>query len=146
MKFIKKLYLLIFLLIPLTIMIGCRKQIKFDVNFYIDGTLYYTVGTSGKDLIEMPRDPSKIDHTFEGWYWDEDIWLKPFTAQSLLETPLSQNMNVYAYFLHNDEPHGVDLQFNSENLVSCTQDGTHFYLSVHNDQSEFSFKVSKCCT
>jgi len=44
----------------------------------------------------MPPDPTKDGAMFDGWYWDEHTWRKPFTANSLLNAPLSKNMSVYA--------------------------------------------------
>ena len=43
----------------------------------------------------MPENPTKDDYDFDGWYWDKDSWQTPFTANSLLDAPLSSDMNVY---------------------------------------------------
>ena len=44
----------------------------------------------------MPNDPEKEGYIFDGWYWDNNVWSKPFTANSLLDAPFSSNMSVYA--------------------------------------------------
>lgn len=81
---------------------GCSR-FKFEINFIVNGEIYETVGTNGNDIIKMPEDPVKEDFFFEGWYWDEGTWEKSFTANSLLDAPLSSDMNVYAYFISVEE-------------------------------------------
>jgi hypothetical protein len=60
--------------------------------------VYATINTNGQEVIKMPEDPQKAGYEFRGWYWDEGTWQQPFTANSLLDAPLSSNMRVYAYF------------------------------------------------
>ncbi len=70
-------------------------SVEFKVNFMVDGAVYATVQTNGSEIIKMPENPTKEDHVFDGWYWDEGIWERPFTANSLLDAPLSSDMSVY---------------------------------------------------
>ncbi len=77
-------------------LVSCNGNVKFDVNFVVDGEIYDTVSTSGSETIEMPQNPTKEGYVFDGWYWDKDTWEKPFTASSLLDAPLSSDMSVYA--------------------------------------------------
>ncbi len=70
-------------------------RVEFKVNFVVDGAVYATLGTNGREIIKMPENPTKDEYTFDGWYWDENIWEKPFSVNSLLDAPLSSNMNVY---------------------------------------------------
>ena len=82
----------------LALMLGlasCGKAVEFNVNFVVDGEVYATVGTSGNESIKIPSNPAKDDYVFDGWYWDDGVWDKPFTANSLLDTPLSSDMSVY---------------------------------------------------
>lgn len=69
---------------------------EFKVNFVVDGQVYSTLNTNGEEIIKMPENPTKDNYTFDGWYWDKDTWQTPFTANSLLDAPLSSDMNVYA--------------------------------------------------
>lgn len=71
---------------------------SFKVDFIVDGELYETVMTD-KGTIKMPDDPTKAGHDFDGWFWDKDVWNKPFTLNSILEAPLSQSFKVYAKFI-----------------------------------------------
>ena len=73
---------------------SCSK-VEFKVNFFVDGAVYATLNTNGEEIIKMPENPSKDDYDFDGWYWDKDTWQTPFTANSLLNAPLSSDMNVY---------------------------------------------------
>lgn len=69
--------------------------VSFKVNFLVDGALYASVKTGGSEVIELPQNPTKEGYTFGGWFWDENTWEVPFTANSLLDAPLSSDMNVY---------------------------------------------------
>lgn len=93
-----KLFTLALSLVLIFAFVSCG-QVKFDVNFIVDGEVYDTISTSGGAVIELPANPTKDNYTFDGWYWDKDTWDKPFTANSLLDAPLSSEMNVYAKWL-----------------------------------------------
>ena len=96
---------------------SCGKDIEFNVGFVVDGEIYQTVGTSGNEAISMPQNPTKEGYTFDGWYWDEGVWKKPFTANSLLDTPLSSDMNVYAKWTEiNAEPETPSTNISSSAL------------------------------
>lgn len=64
--------------------------VDFKINFVVDDVVYDTIETSGNTTITMPNDPTKDGYTFDGWYWDKDVWNEPFTANSLLNTPLKK--------------------------------------------------------
>ena len=70
-------------------------MVEFKVNFVVDGVVYDTINTNGEEIIKMPENPTKDEYTFDGWFWDKDTWQTPFTANSLLDAPLSSDMNVY---------------------------------------------------
>ena len=100
-KFLKKtLVLLTIFVFAICILTACNKTIKFKLNFIVDGAIYFTIDTEGNNTIEFPTNPTKDSHTFDGWYWDENTWQQPFTANSLLDVPLSSDINVYAKFNH----------------------------------------------
>ena len=81
-------------------------EVAFEVHFMVDGERYATVTTAGEETISMPENPTKEGYTFEGWYWDEGTWQKPFTVNSLLDAPLSDNMQVYAHFIEDGADDG----------------------------------------
>ena len=80
---------------------ACNQMIDFDYNidFVVDGEVIATVGTNG-DKIAMPKNPTKENYTFDGWYWDEGKWYKKFTLNSILDQPLQEqnHYRVYAKF------------------------------------------------
>ena len=95
----KKLILIltIFLLTIISFyLVSCNATVEFNVNFVVDGKIYSTLSTSGEEIISIPENPKKEGCTFIGWYWDEGSWQRPFTANSLLNEPLSSDMSVYA--------------------------------------------------
>ena len=52
--------------------VACNSKTNFSLKFMVDDTVYATVSTNGKEVIQMPKDPVKDDYVFDGWYWDKD--------------------------------------------------------------------------
>lgn len=76
-------------------LVGCS-NVEFKIDFVVDDEVYAQVTTGGNETIKMPDDPTKDGYYFVAWYWDKDTWQRPFTANSLLNEPLTSNMKVYA--------------------------------------------------
>lgn len=68
------------------------------IRFVVDDVEYSKVQTKGNEIIVMPANPTKDGYTFVGWFWDTGTWDRPFTANSMLDEPLKNDMTVYAYF------------------------------------------------
>ncbi len=85
-----------------TILGACEynANIRYNVDFYVDGKVYKSVGTDGKN-IDMPQDPYKEGYQFDGWYTQENGEGDLVTLYTLLDQPLSEDMrlNIYAHFL-----------------------------------------------
>ena len=111
-------FCLAFVLIFAIGLVSCG-GVEFKVDFVVDGQVYSTVNTGGGEVIKMPNDPEKEGFKFEGWYWDEGEWQRPFTANSLLDTPLSSNMCVYAKWMHNH----VSSDWIIDKAATCTAEG-----------------------
>lgn len=78
---------------------ACSTRVKnVNLNFIVDGQTVSTIETSGKEVVAIPNNPEKEGYTFDGWYWDKGTWQQPFTANSLLNAPISSDMSVYAHF------------------------------------------------
>lgn len=78
---------------------ACAKKVEnVNLGFVVDGQTISTITTSGKEVVAIPNNPEKEGYTFDGWYWDNGVWNNPFTANSLLNAPISSDMNVYAHF------------------------------------------------
>lgn len=95
---------LIVSLVAMMILAACATNpVKINLYFRVDGEIYATIGTSGRDSITIPEDPKKEGYDFDGWYFDEGTWEKPFTANSLLNAPLTSNLSVYAKFVKKND-------------------------------------------
>ena len=69
----------------------------FKLSFVVDGVVVHTISTDGESKITLPDEPQKAGYTFDGWYWDEK-GSKKVTVDSLLDTPIGNDMSVYARF------------------------------------------------
>ena len=117
---------------------ACSK-VEFKVNFVVDGAVYATLNTSGEEIIKMPENPTKDDYDFDGWYWDKDTWQTPFTANSLLDAPLSSDMNVYCKWKPKTVDGGNEETKNGLSFKNLSVDGTNVYGKVSNTTETFSF-------
>lgn len=95
MKRIKTLFVM-FIICLCSAFAACENPTKFDLDFMVDDEVYATITTAGNATLEMPEDPEKEGYTFEGWYWDKDVWEEPFKKDSLTETSLTEDVEVYA--------------------------------------------------
>ncbi|MBP3308696.1 MAG: InlB B-repeat-containing protein [Clostridia bacterium] len=115
----KKLVYLTLLVCLVCILATSCVGMKFDISFIVDNENYGRITTDGNEQIAMPENPQKDGYVFKGWYWDKGIWEKPFTANSLMDAPLSSDLSVYAYFVlegedtANEQSNKVTLTFNT---------------------------------
>ena len=95
-KIIKSLSLLLLLSVCISLLFSCS-TLKFKVEFIVDGEVYKTVSTKDKSEIKIPKNPEKEGYEFVGWFLENG---DKFTANSLLDTPISDDMvlKVYAKF------------------------------------------------
>jgi len=116
MKAIRKLFGLSIFLLAI-ILTGCTTSVSFTINFDSNGgTDVAAIVTDGSSTITIPGDPTKEGFFFGGWYWDNNTFSQPFTANSLLDSPLSSNMTVYAKWNEDDNyipPGSVQVTFDS---------------------------------
>ena len=100
-KTIKPVSLLLLLSLCVSVFFSCS-TLKFKVEFIVDGEVYKTVSTKDKSEIKIPKNPEKEGYKFDGWYLEDG---DRFTANSLLDTPISEDMvlKVYAKFIPNTE-------------------------------------------
>ena len=113
--FMKKKFFAISAVIFILVMsLTACNNVEFKITFEVDGQNYYEINTKGEEVIAMPDNPAKDDYIFEGWYWDKDVWQKPFTAESLLSEKLKSDMTVYARWIEVALTEKVfDVTFNS---------------------------------
>lgn len=118
---------------------ACGTQVRFHLNFVVDGEIYDTIDTAGQEAISMPRNPTKEGYDFDGWYWDEGTWERPFTANSLLDTPLSSDLSVYAKWKSDDIP---KVDPSAAEIVSAPAfeiNGNSLSLTLPNATESYSF-------
>ena len=121
----KKLTILSLLIIAIVLTLGLAScgDVEFEVKFIVDGEVYESVTTKGNEKISIPENPSKEGYIFDGWYWDNEIWEKPFTANSLLDAPLSSDMNVYCKWKIKEHLH-EESDWIIDNEASCKLEGS----------------------
>lgn len=107
---------------------ACGNTVKFKVKFMVDNEEYAVVDTTGNETISMPENPAKENYIFDGWYWDENVWQNPFTANSLLEQPLNSDMKVYAKWHAIEKLKGTQANFDGFEQV----DESMYKISVAN--------------
>ena len=106
----------------------------YSINLIADGAVYAKISTKGREAIKLPDNPTKDGYVFDGWYFDNEVWEKPFTANSLLDTPLLIDMYVYAKFEKDEVAEGTQAEF-----VGFEKTGKNKYLKkVSNDTEIFS--------
>ena len=124
---------------------ACEKTdtVEFKIHFVVDGEVYETLNTSGNEAIKMPENPTKEDYNFDGWFWDKDVWEKPFTANSLLDAPLSSDMSVYAKFtkkhVHDYNAVVTDPTCTEKGYTTYTCDCNDTYIDDYVDELGHSF-------
>ena len=107
--FLIKIIVLCLLLTIIVSAAACTQVVEFKVNFIVDGEIYKTINTAGEETISLPENPTKNGYIFDGWYWDEDVWSRPFTAESLLTEKLTADMSVYAKWVDESDATGSDI-------------------------------------
>lgn len=121
------------------VFLGACNKTEFKISFLVDDKIVYTINTNGNEVIKMPENPTKEGYTFDGWYWDFGIWKKEFTTRSLLDSPLSSNMSVYAHFYSDSDLKGTDINIRNSKKMNITGIGDVFYLYVSNEQIVLKF-------
>lgn len=149
MKRVNMLSLILIVCLLTTVLVSCG-VVDFKVNFVVGSDVYNSVATNGNETIKLPDNPTKEGYEFEGWYWDNGKWENPFTVNSLLNTPLAADMNVYAKFTHNEH------SFDKETVVNptCTDKGytlrececgetskTDYVLTIDHTYSDFQIRT-----
>ncbi len=102
----KILQLLVCITVAFALALGmssCNEEpTEHFIKFVVDGKTHAQIMTSGESVIKMPENPTKDGYTFDGWYFDNGEWKKPFTENSFIDTPISSDLSVYAKFIKNN--------------------------------------------
>lgn len=93
----RSIFLLFATLMIVLAFVSCHKaDRKINVCFIVDSEVYRMTSTDGKSEIELPNTPTKTGYTFDGWYYDEGEWKKPFSQDSIMDNATSKDVKVYA--------------------------------------------------
>ncbi len=133
----KRFLVSVLLVLVLAVSFTACSNIEFKINFVVDDNVYASVQTNGGETIKMPVDPQKTGYEFDGWFWDNNTWQRPFTAYSLINEPLSENLLVYAKWRTAGELTGTQASF--AGFIE-TVDG--YYMTVPNSTKTFSFTTA----
>ena len=88
----KKIFLLITLLVFSLLVVACTRT-KYMLVFNSNGgTEVKSIIAYAGDPITKPDDPTKEGYTFQGWYLDDDTFLKGFAFTNMPEA----SYNLYA--------------------------------------------------
>lgn len=87
----------------------------YKLEFIVDGEVYKTITTNGREAIELPPAPQKDDYVFDGWYWDEGAWQEPFSYNDFVYKPLSSNAKLYAKWKEKESLQGTQADFDGFN-------------------------------
>lgn len=94
---IKKFGVLFLILISIVFLAACTESVNVTINFDSNGgSIVSAITTNVSSSITIPPDPEKEGYSFGGWYWDNETFNDPFTANSLLNGPVSSSITVYA--------------------------------------------------
>jgi len=118
------------IIVLVMILTACTTAVRFNISFSVDDEIIKTVDTNGKEVITMPADPVKEGYIFDGWYWDKGVWKKPFTANSLLDAPLSEDMTVYAKWTTEEEKGLTSVSFASFEKI----DDRSYQITISSDK------------
>jgi uncharacterized repeat protein (TIGR02543 family) len=72
---------------------GASFEINFDTN---GGSTVKSITYDGSNAITIPDNPTKEGYIFDGWFWDNETFENPFIANSLLDTPIEDEITLYA--------------------------------------------------
>lgn len=88
--------LIVLLFLPCIFIFSACDEKKYDVNFMVNRSVYYTIQTSGNEKIALPSDPNIQGYDFEGWYFDNWTWQDKVTENSFENKKLTSHRYVYA--------------------------------------------------
>ena len=77
---------------------------EYSITFYAEGIVIGIIETSGRESLVLPSAPEKDDYTFEGWFFDKGKWQSQLTANTYADKPLTEDVNVYAYYKKTEQP------------------------------------------
>jgi uncharacterized repeat protein (TIGR02543 family) len=80
-----------------TLLSSCSSPNSYSITFDSNGgSPVNEIITDGKSEIQMPQNPTREGYDFLGWFYDDITFLNPFSTNSLIDNPISDNLTIYA--------------------------------------------------
>ncbi len=112
---------------------------EFDIKFYVNDDLYYTITTSGNEILTFPKEPSITDYKFEGWYFDRFYNIQ-FFENTYENKSLESDTNVYAKLTLIKREIGIEPifdTFKTEYIIGQEIDLTNSKIKVLSNDNTF---------
>ena len=74
--------------------VSCEKE--HNINFVVDGEVYYKANIDELKSTGFPQEPCKEGAVFKGWFLDDGEWKETVTIDFLLDLELSDDLSVHA--------------------------------------------------
>lgn len=103
----------------------------YVLDFISDGLVHSSIKTNGKEAVTLPPNPQKEGFTFHGWFWDENVWQRPFNTDYIYYSSIAGSGKVYAYFSQDiniiiNQIYGLGEKSNDNQAVS------HSFVELYN--------------
>lgn len=113
-------------------LVACKDaNIKFVLSFDSNGgTECASIRSDDVETLKMPSDPTRENYVFDGWFWDDGTWEKPFTINSILDQPISEYMDMTVYAKWKGADISVTLESEASVTTETVEYGKNFTLPV----------------
>jgi len=92
-----KWFIRMFILGILLMLVACQESVSFRVSFDSQGGSNVSPITyvQGEDF-NLPNDPTRSGYSFDGWYFDDDLFEQPLTSTSWIDLEITSDVTLYA--------------------------------------------------
>src|SRR5690554_2805101 len=103
----KRVFILITLF--LFILVGCNEEVDITIDFVSEGETIVAV-----EVLELEEFyPTKVNHNFEGWFYDED-----YTLAYSFEDEITKDTTIYAKWIKHTDLKYFDYKLNTDSTIT----------------------------